>query len=176
MPKKKNNDASDSLGIKSLPRIDVSPEVKDLAMTVAETITAKLQRSLLKQSEIIDVLIQDQPWKMRLVAVNELMVTMKEIVSSIPEIHGAVMYATKAGWKIGSVQAVSSQNTLNINIRHLPSRLLKKELAALWATGKWRFKKTCVEDNYERLMREFGLWNDNKDTQKPAFESVLRSL
>lgn len=176
MPRKKKNNASDHSGIKSLPRIDVAPEVKNLAMTVAETITDKLKRSLLQQSEIIDVLIQDQPWKMRLVAVNNLLVTMKEIFSSIPEIHGAVMYATEAGWKIGSVQAVSSQNTLNINIRHLPSRLLKKELAALWATGKWRFKKTCVEDNYERLMREFGLWDDIKETQKPTFESVLRSL
>ena len=106
MSGKKKKNASDRSGIKSLPIIDAAPEVKNLAMTVAETITDKLQRSLLKQSEIIDVLIEDQPWKMRLVAVNDLMATMKEIASSIPEIHGAVMYATKAGWKIGSVQAV----------------------------------------------------------------------
>jgi hypothetical protein len=176
MAVKQKKVASNLLGIKSLPIHDEASEVTDLAMAVAETITDKLKRSLLKQSELVDVLTQDHPWKTRLSAVSELIVTMKEMISSVPKIHSAVVYATKAGWKIGSVRAVSSQNTLNINIRHAPSRMLMKEMKALWATGKWKYKTSCVEDNYERLMREVGLWDDDKVTQKPNFESVLRRL
>ena len=176
MAVKQKKVASNLSGIKSLPIHDEAPEVTDLAMTVAETITDKLKLSLLKQSELVDVLIKDHPWKTRLIAVSELMATMKEMASSIPQIESAVVYATKAGWKIGRVRAVSMQNTLNINIRHAPARMLKKELTALWTTGKWKYKKSCVEDNYERLMREVGLWDDDKVTQKPTFESVLRSL
>jgi hypothetical protein len=176
MSGKKKAVASNRSGIKSLPIHDETLEVTDLAKTVAEAITDQLKRTLLKQSELVDVLIKDHPWKTRLIAVSELMATMKELASSIPQIESAVVYATKAGWKIGSVRTVSKRNTLNVNIRHAPVRLLKKELAALWATGKWKTKKSCAEENYEPLMRDFGLWDDAKDTQKPAFESVLRSL
>jgi hypothetical protein len=173
---KKKEVASNRSGIKSLPIHDEALEITDLAMTVAEAITDQLKRTLQKQSELVEVLIEDRPWKTRLVTVSELMVTMKELANSIPKIESAVVYATKAGWKIGSVRAVSKRNTLNVNIRHAPARLLKKELAALWATGKWKTKKSCAEENYESLMRGVGLWDDAKDTQKPAFEAVLRSL
>ena len=176
MAVKQKKVTSNLSGIKSLPIQDEAPEITDLGMTVAETVTDKLKQALLKQSELVDVLIEDHPWKTRLIAVSEIMSTMKDLASSIPQIESAVVYATKAGWKIGRVRAVSMQNTFNINIRHAPSRMLKKELAAVWATGKWKYKKSCVEDNYERLMREVGLWDDDKVTQKPTFESVLRSL
>lgn len=80
-------------------------------MTVAETITDKLKLSLLKQSELVDVLIEDHPWKTRLIAVSELMATMKEMASSIPQIESAVVYATKAharsnhrAWRDGSAE------------------------------------------------------------------------
>ena len=61
MAVKQKKVASNLSGIKSLPIHDEAPEVTDLAMTVAEIITDKLKQSLLKQSELVDVLIEDHP-------------------------------------------------------------------------------------------------------------------
>lgn len=109
-------------------------------------------------------------------AITHLVEGIEELVDLAPQIEDAANFAVRAGWIFGAKRGVSEQNKKSIQIRHQPSNKAKEKLLALWITGKWKTKVSCVNDNYETLLREVGLWKVDANKRVPSEQTLIRWL
>jgi hypothetical protein len=166
-------------GSKKLLRTFKIPPLSDPRVTMIPEIVERLRCALIKQNHSVDALLANLPEGGSvevMEAVGLLIEGMNEVLDLSPKIEAAVDFAIDSGWNSGSTQGVSEQNKKNIISRHKNSGKAKEKMMSLWQSGRWLTKTECVEANYESVMREFGLWKENKVEQKPSEKTLLRDL
>lgn len=153
------------------------PPLSDPRITLAPKIAQELRLAIKKQSKAVRSLLQLNPQGNKTQkAIDRMLEGIKELVDLAPQIDEAIYFAVNAGWRFGSERGVSEQNTQSIRKRHQPSNKAKEKLLAHWSTGKWKTKVSCVNDNYEALMREVGLWKVDADKRVPSEQTLIRWL
>jgi len=152
------------------------PPLSDPRVTMLPNITARSRNALQKQIEAVRWLLKAKLKGKNQDALDHLIEGIQEVIELAPKIEDAVYFAVDAGWSYGAKRGISEQNTQNILIRHQPSNKAKEKLLALWITGKWKTKVSCVIDNYETLLREVGLWKVDADKRVPSEQTLIRWL
>jgi hypothetical protein len=149
--------------------------LSDPSLTVAPRIVAILRHALEDQNEAVKILLKADLDTKSLNSVEKLIQAIDRIIELVPQIEDVIAFSVKTGWTFGSMRGVSEQNSENIMKRHRQSNEAKKKLEELWKSGKWKHKKACVEENYEQIMRDVGLWKEQNQI-KPSVETLIRWL
>jgi hypothetical protein len=152
------------------------PPLSDPRITVAPKIIEKLRSGLTKQSGSVAVLVKTQLDIKSQEAIGQLIQGMQELGDLMVEVEEAIEYAVNSGWEFGAKRGVSNQNSKNATSQHERSNRAKTLLIKLWQSKEWKTKTACVDNNFERIMREVGLWEQKKEEQKPSARSLIRWL
>jgi len=153
------------------------PPLSDPRITLVHSITHKLRLALQKQNRAVESLLQLNPQgDKNQKAIGNLLEGMKELVDLAPQIEDATNFALSAGWNYGAKYGVSEQNTQILRTRHQPSNAVKENLLKHWLSNRWKTKVSCVHNNYEKLMREVGLWKADSEKRKPSEQTLIRWL
>ena len=146
--------------------VKIAP-LSDPRLVLMPQITESLKAALLKQHVSVGVLLNAEPNIESRAAIKGLLDGIEVLFELLPHIEAAVQFAMDSGWRHGAKEGVSEQNSKNVTKGHEKSTLAKQIFLAHWRKGEWRTKAACVQQNYEQVLRDSGLWKADMVEQKP---------